>query len=236
MAAMTVVVRGRVLFFCGPCIKKKDLKSIQCWCTLFKEALTTSRVREQRRGPRLLAGSFCQKRSLPWERAQTIPEVSLWRPPRWSPPVGPWWARGGSCSWAPRRGCTRRERTGPQTPSAWPPYTKPSPTSPSPPSDARFPAGDKTGKAWGERIQVKNKQTNKQKKKHCWIFFFMHNCEPRFDDCNNTMVRLSGPVSQTITRLRTNNETHFCISNKVKEVLIDWHLLYREVCGQNLWD
>lgn len=26
MAAMTVVVRGRVLFFCGPCIKKKGFK------------------------------------------------------------------------------------------------------------------------------------------------------------------------------------------------------------------
>ena len=118
----------------------------------------------------LLVEKRCQtenKKSL-LKTGQTNRTVSLWRPPRWSPPAG--WRRappvGSSCRSAWRTGCTRRERTGPRRLSAWPSNTAPSPTSPSPPSDARSPGEDTTMRDGGEGSRIWNRRTS--------VGFYMH--------------------------------------------------------------
>lgn len=67
------------------------------------------------------------------------------------------------------------------------------------------------------RFEVKGSKLKNKTKQQTAGFFFLHaQLWTKVDDCNNTMVRLSGPVSQTIMRLRTNNRTHFCITDTAK--------------------
>lgn len=126
--------------------------------------------------------------------------VSLWRPLRWSPPVERWHALGGSsCNSALRRDCTRKERTGPRTPSAWPPNTAPSPTSPSLPSDARFP-----GKRHNNESLRWKELSHKGLDVGC--YFYMHNSDTKWSTKTATILWLYsfGPVSQTeMTKMST---------------------------------
>lgn len=153
------------------------------WVNTIQKALTKSCVHKYQRDLYLLVEKRCQteKKMSSLRAGSAIRVVSLWRPPQWSPPVERWRALGGSsCSSAPKMDCTRKERTGPRTPSAWPPNTAPSPTSPSPPSDARFPAEDTTVRVWGERSWVEKDWTS--------VIFYMHNCDTKMTTKTGTTL------------------------------------------------
>lgn len=138
-------------------------KLSEAFLWLFRAA--TLSVKRQRRAAVLARSGDV----VPEGRHRATPVGSRWRSPRWSHPEELRRPRGTSCSSVPWRGCTRRVRTGPRKPSARPRSRKSCPISPSRPSDARFPAKDKTQRIWAER--------KKQNKKLNTPLFFVLTCK-----------------------------------------------------------